>query len=197
MKRSKHGLFVFPPKKTLIRRRHFSIGQSSCGMSSKRSIDRFLENSPERSLNHPKATRVCIRSINQSNRFTSVRLWFLFCSRVFISRSRKSLYQLTDPNLGSTHTAPDKFPTGWKTWPDTSFTRSRSVYSRCSKHLNARNFQPILAVWTSPKFSWVVNSRSEYRVTFTDAGTLKKLLCFLICAVPKTRTPRKAVLQST
>ena len=28
MKRSKHGLFVFPPKKTLIWRRHCSIGQS-------------------------------------------------------------------------------------------------------------------------------------------------------------------------
>ena len=28
MKRSKHGLFVFPPKKTLIWRRHWSIGQS-------------------------------------------------------------------------------------------------------------------------------------------------------------------------
>ena len=38
-------------------------------------------------FNHPKATRVCIRSINQSNRSISVRLLFLFCSRVFISRS--------------------------------------------------------------------------------------------------------------
>ena len=28
MKRSKHGLFVFPPKKTLLWRRHCSIGQS-------------------------------------------------------------------------------------------------------------------------------------------------------------------------
>ena len=56
-------------------------------MTSKRSIDRFLENSPERSLNHPKATRVCIRSINQSDRSISVRLLFLFCSYVFISRS--------------------------------------------------------------------------------------------------------------
>jgi len=36
---------------------------------------------PERSLNQPKATRVCIRSINQSNRSISVRLLFLFCSR--------------------------------------------------------------------------------------------------------------------
>ena len=43
--------------------------------------------SPERSLNQPKATRVFIRSINQSNRSISVRLLFLFCSRVFISRS--------------------------------------------------------------------------------------------------------------
>ena len=34
-----------------------------------------------------KATRVCIRSINQSNRSISVLLLFLFCSRVFISRS--------------------------------------------------------------------------------------------------------------
>ena len=39
------------------------------------------------SLNQPKATRICIRSINQSNRFISVRLMFLFCSRVFISWS--------------------------------------------------------------------------------------------------------------
>ena len=46
--------------------------------------------SPERSLNQPKATRVCIRSINQSNRSISVRLFFLFCSRVFISRSYKN-----------------------------------------------------------------------------------------------------------
>ena len=37
--------------------------------------------------NQPKATRVCIRSINQSNRSLSVRLLCLFCSRVFISRS--------------------------------------------------------------------------------------------------------------
>ena len=43
--------------------------------------------SPERSLNQPKAARVCIHSINQSNRSISVRLLFLFCSRVFISRS--------------------------------------------------------------------------------------------------------------
>ena len=42
---------------------------------------------PESSLNQPKATCVCIRSINQSNRSISVCLLFLFCSCVFISRS--------------------------------------------------------------------------------------------------------------
>ena len=40
--------------------------------------------SPERSLNQPKATRVYIRSITQSNRSISVGA---FCSPVFISRS--------------------------------------------------------------------------------------------------------------
>ena len=48
---------------------------------------KFSGFSPERSLNQPKTTHVCIRSINQSNRSISVRLLFLFCSRVFISRS--------------------------------------------------------------------------------------------------------------
>ena len=93
MKGSKHVLFVFPPKKTLIWRRHCSISQSCWSMTSNRSIDWFLESSwawsfsPKRSLKQPNATRVCIRSINQSNRTISVRLLFLFCSRVFVSRS--------------------------------------------------------------------------------------------------------------
>ena len=94
--RSKHGLWVFPPKKTPIWRRHCSIGQSCFSITSKGSIGWFLEStrawifSPERSLNQPIATRVCIRSINQSNRSISVRFLFLFCSRVFISRSYKN-----------------------------------------------------------------------------------------------------------
>ena len=96
MKKSKHGLFVFPPKKTLIWRRHPSIGQWCCSMTSKRSIDWFLESSralevfsPERSLNQSKATSVCICSTNQSYCSISVFLLFLFCSRVFISRDTK------------------------------------------------------------------------------------------------------------
>ena len=43
--------------------------------------------SAECSINQPKATRVYIRSINQSNRYISVQLLYLFCSHVFISRS--------------------------------------------------------------------------------------------------------------
>ena len=47
--------------------------------------------SPER----PKDTHICTRSINQSNRYISVCLLFLFCSRVFISRS----YEIAPTNI--------------------------------------------------------------------------------------------------
>ena len=55
--------------------------------------------SPERLLNQPKITRVCIRSINQSNRSISDRLFFLFCSRVFISRSYENRSMPPPPPL--------------------------------------------------------------------------------------------------
>ena len=59
--------------------------------------------SPECSLyNQPKATRVCIRSINQSNRSISVRLLFRFCSRVFISRSYENHSIYLKPGKGIT-----------------------------------------------------------------------------------------------
>ena len=96
IKRSKHGVFVFPPKKTIIWRRHCSIDQSCCSMTSKRSIGWFLKRSwtwiffTRAFANQPKAARVCIHSINQSNRSISVRLLFLFCSRVVISRSNEN-----------------------------------------------------------------------------------------------------------
>ena len=91
----------FPAEETLIWRMHCSIGQSCCSMPNYRWISRkFFGHevfSPERLLNQPNPTRVCIRSINQSNRSISVFLLFLFCSRVFISRSyenRSNTYQL-------------------------------------------------------------------------------------------------------
>ena len=89
----------FPTKETHIWRRHSSTGQSCYSMTSKRSIDWFLQSSSgmkffsaTRSLNQPKAKprTFCIRSTNQSNRFISVRLFFLSCSRVFISRSHEN-----------------------------------------------------------------------------------------------------------
>ena len=83
MKRPKHSIFVFPAKKTLILRRHCSIGQSCCSLTSKRSIGWFLESSRA----WTKATHVYNHWTNQSNRSISVRLLFLFCSRVFISSS--------------------------------------------------------------------------------------------------------------
>ena len=65
MKRSKHGLLVFPPKRTLIRRRHCSIGQSCCSMTSKR----FLESSSGMKFFQPS-----FRLTNQKRRaFVSVR----------------------------------------------------------------------------------------------------------------------------
>ena len=85
-KDQKHDLFVFPPKKI----------KSCCSMTSKRSIGWFLEIlghevfsliSSVRLKNQPKATQVCIRSINQSNLSISVHLFFLCCSRVLFSRS--------------------------------------------------------------------------------------------------------------
>ena len=88
MIRSKHGLFVFPPQKTLTRRRHWSIGQSCCSMTSKRSIDWFVWEfsgmkffSPERTLNQPKPTCVCIRSI--TNFYYTAPFPFVFFSVLF------------------------------------------------------------------------------------------------------------------
>ena len=46
--------------------------------------------SAERSLNQPKTMHVCICLTNQSNRSISIRLLFLFCLHVFISRSYKN-----------------------------------------------------------------------------------------------------------
>ena len=65
-------------------------------MKSKRSIGWFLESSPawrffiQGSLNQPNTMHVCICLMNQSNCAISVCLLFLFCLRVFISRSYKN-----------------------------------------------------------------------------------------------------------
>ena len=65
MERTKHELFVFPPKKTLIWRRHCSIDQSCCSMTSKQ----FLESSSGMKFVYPS-----VRLTNQKpGAFVSVR----------------------------------------------------------------------------------------------------------------------------
>ena len=65
MERTKHGLYVFPPKKTLIWRRHRSIDQSCCSMTSKQ----FLESSSGMKFVYPS-----VRLANQNpGAFVSVR----------------------------------------------------------------------------------------------------------------------------
>ena len=65
MERTKHGLFVFPPKKTLIWRRHCSTDQSCCSMTSKQ----FLESSSGMKFVYPS-----VRLANQKpGAFVSVR----------------------------------------------------------------------------------------------------------------------------
>ena len=67
--KNKHGFFVFLPKKTLIWRRHCSIGHSCCSMTSKRSIGWFLESSSGIKFFQPS-----VRLTNQKpGRFVSVR----------------------------------------------------------------------------------------------------------------------------
>ena len=56
-------------------------------ISRKFSVMKFFHPSVRFTNQKPRATRVCTLSINQSNRSISVRLLFLFRSRVFISRS--------------------------------------------------------------------------------------------------------------
>ena len=69
-----NGLFVFPPKKTLIWRRHCSIGQSCCSSMSKQSIDLFLESSSGMKFFQPtlcltnQKPRAFVSSTSQSNR---------------------------------------------------------------------------------------------------------------------------------
>ena len=70
----------FPAKESL------NIGEAFVRLANLCQYDAKVQ-SAECLLNQPKATRVCICSINQSNRSISGRLLFLFCSRVFISRS--------------------------------------------------------------------------------------------------------------
>ena len=97
MKRSKRGLFIFLQKKTLLNTRKALFDWSivlqhdvnaKYGLIS-RTFPGLKVFSPECSSNQPKATRVCVHLINQSNRSISIYL-FLFCLSFFISRSSQN-----------------------------------------------------------------------------------------------------------
>ena len=100
----KHRLLVFLPKKISVWRRHCSIGQSCCGMTSKQSIDWFLESSSGMKFFQ---SSVCLTNQN-SRAFVSVRqtnqiaLFSLVCCFCFVrafslqshTKIRKLLYQI-------------------------------------------------------------------------------------------------------
>ena len=82
VERTKHGLYIFPPKKTLIWRRHCSIDQSCCSMTSKQ----FLDSSSGMKFVYPS-----VRLANQnpgafvSVRYTSqIALFPFFCCFCFV-----------------------------------------------------------------------------------------------------------------
>ena len=100
----KHRLLVFLPKKISVWRRHCSIGQSCCGMTSKRSINWFLESSSGMKFFQPS---VCLTnqnprlfvSVRQTNQIALFSLVCCFCFvRAFSLQShtkiRKLLYQI-------------------------------------------------------------------------------------------------------
>ena len=127
--------FRFPAKKNLIWRRHWSIGQSCCSwlqydvkakyrlISRKFSGMKFFL--PECSINQPKATWVCIRSINQSNRFISVRLFFCFALAFSFQGHMKIALTLYKPRiyLQIIHTNLHTFP--WRIRGDSLFKNQR------------------------------------------------------------------------
>ena len=92
MKRSKHGLFVFPPKKTLIWRRHCSIGQSCCSMTSKRSSNLFLESSWETKSHACLYPLVKPIKLLYFRSFVVSVLFARFFSRSYENRSKRTMF---------------------------------------------------------------------------------------------------------
>ena len=97
MKISKHWTLRLSSKENLIWRSHCSIGQLCCSITSKRSIDWFLEPwkffghevfSPERALNQPKATRFCDFCVHL---FVVSASFACFHSKVIRNRSKHNM----------------------------------------------------------------------------------------------------------
>ena len=140
--------------------------------------------SAERSLNQPKATRVWIRSIDQSNRSISVRLLFLFCSRAFISRSYenrfiriKSFVQTANLTGHFVHMEPfNKFPLCsyelWTARQCKSTTRVKRLSGVGSCH---RDFQ------TNQKSGWA-------NIMILDFNFFKALLQMIVIGIWPVRS---------
>ena len=121
MKRSKHGLFVFPPKKTLIWRRHCSIGHLCCSMTSKRSVDWFLESSQAwsfftRAFAQPTKSHARLFPFDKpikSLYFRSFVVSVLF-ARFHFKVIQNSLYSVRKKHI----LAFQMFRCSWKAWKD-------------------------------------------------------------------------------
>ena len=125
MKRSKHRLLVFPPKKTQICKRHCSISQSCCSITVKakyRLISRkFFGHEvlypSVRLTNQKPRTFVSVRQTNQIDLFPFVCCFCLF-ARFHFKVIRKSLYShifvFLLPSLQSFKMISDKIE--WARW---------------------------------------------------------------------------------
>ena len=91
------GILIQPMRSTtqicLVTRHQYGISTLvSFGGETSGSVLGHEVFSPERSLNQPKAKRVCIRSINQSNRFISVCCFCFVCAVSFQGRTKIALF---------------------------------------------------------------------------------------------------------
>ena len=89
MKRSKHHLIVFPPKKNVTWRRHCLIGQSCCSMRSKRGIGWFLESSSSmnfftRTFAYPTKNHTRLYLFNKPIKSNQIALFPFVCCFCFV-----------------------------------------------------------------------------------------------------------------
>ena len=111
--------------------------------------------SPERSLNQPKATRVCSRLITQSNRSISVCLLFLVCSRVFVWRSYENRSKINIKTRNRTSLYTPACPPGHKFFPADSYFRLPAA------------FLILVDLWSLPKRNYFHNLWWCIKSTYT------------------------------
>ena len=101
------------------------------------------------------------------------RCFFVTPNSILAPRARRFL--VTWPNnccvteLGYDHTAPDEFSARWKNWPDTLFTRDRSIFLLCSYGTLYDYDSEWVCVWIFVRLSWPVKLVSRERKPQTRA----------------------------